>query len=56
MPESDRARQALANHSNPVLKPFADRPGKAGKPHKLVIVAIVNALWETRKSWDCQVG
>ena len=51
----------VASHHNPVLKRFADRLRAAGKPHKVVIIAvarklvtIVNALCKTRKSWGCQ--
>jgi len=46
----------VASHHNPVLKTFADRLRKAGKPHKVVIVAvarklvtIVNALYKARQ-------
>ncbi len=53
----------VACHHNPALKTFADRLRKAGKPHKVVIIAvarklvtIVNALCKTRKSWDGQAG
>ena len=51
----------VASHHNPALKRFADRLRAAGKPHKVVIiavarkrVAIVNALCKTRRSWVCQ--
>ena len=51
----------VASHHNPVLKRFADRLRAAGKPHKVVIIAvarklvtIVNALCKTRRSWVCQ--
>jgi len=51
----------VAGHHNPVLKRFADRLRAAGKPRKVVIIAvarklvtIVNALCKTRKSWGCQ--
>ena len=51
----------VASHHNPVLKTFADRLRKAGKPHKVVIVAvarklvtIVNALYKARQKWTSQ--
>jgi len=53
----------VASHHNPALKTFADRLRKAGKPHKVVIIAvarklvtIANALCKTRKSWDDQAA
>ncbi len=51
----------VACHHNPVLKTFADRPRDAGKPHKVVIVAvarklvtIVNALCKSQQKWPSQ--
>lgn len=51
----------VASIHNPVLKAFADRLRAAGKPHKVVIiavarklVAIVNALCKSRQKWDSQ--
>jgi transposase len=51
----------VASHHNPVLKPFADRLRAAGKPHKVVIIAvarklvtIVNALCKSRQNWTAQ--
>lgn len=48
----------VASHHNPVLKLFADRLRAAGKPHKVVIIAvarklltIVNALCKSRQIW-----
>lgn len=34
----------LPSHHNPVLKPFADRLRKAGKPHKVIITAVARKL------------
>ncbi|WP_240637889.1 transposase [Paracoccus aestuarii] len=34
----------VAAHHNPSLKPFADRLGKAGKPHKVIITAAAGKL------------
>ena len=52
----------VATHHNPVLKPFADRLRKAGKPHKVIITAvarklvtIANALCKSRQSWAAQI-
>lgn len=49
----------VASHHNPVLKAFANRLRDAGKPHKVVIVAvarklvtIVNALCKSRRKWS----
>jgi transposase len=51
----------VASHHNPVLKPFADRLRAAGKPHKVVIIAlarklvtIVNALCKSRRNCGAQ--
>lgn len=51
----------VASHHNPVLKAFADRLRAAGKPHKVVIiavarklVAIANAMCKSRQKWQCQ--
>jgi transposase len=51
-----------AAHHNPVLKPFADRLGKAGKPHKVIIAEVVrkfltsaNALCKSHQSWAAQI-
>jgi len=48
----------VASHHNPVLKTFADRLRKAGKPHKVIITAvarklvtIANALCKSRQNW-----
>jgi len=48
----------VAAHHNAVLKAFADRLRKAGKPHKVVITAvarklvtIANALCKSRQKW-----
>jgi len=48
----------VASYHNPVLKPFADRLRKAGKPHKVVstavarkLVTIANALCKARQTW-----
>ncbi|MCP4933913.1 MAG: IS110 family transposase [bacterium] len=49
----------VASHHNPVLKIFADRLRKAGKPHKVIITAvarklvtIVNALCKSGQKWQ----
>lgn len=51
----------VASYHNPVLKPFADRLRKAGKPHKVVITAvarklvtIANALCKSRQNWNAK--
>lgn len=48
----------VASYHNPVLKVFADRLRDAGKPHKLIIIAvarklvtIANALCKSRQTW-----
>ncbi len=48
----------VASHHNPVLKVFADRLRAAGKPHKVVVIAvarkrvtIANALCKPRLTW-----
>lgn len=48
----------VASHHNTVLKAFADRLRKAGKPHKVVITAvarklvtIANAVCKSRQNW-----
>lgn len=48
----------VASHHNPVLKVFADRLRAAGKPHKVVITAVVrklvtiaNALCKSHQKW-----
>lgn len=48
----------VASHHNPTLKVFATRLRKAGKPHKVIIVAvarklvtIANALCKSRQMW-----
>lgn len=53
----------VASHHNPALKRFADRLRAAGKPHKVVIVAvarklvtIVNALCRSGQKWACQAS
>lgn len=53
----------VATHHNPVLKSFADRLRKAGKPHKVIITAvarklvtIANALCKSRQSWVAQIN
>lgn len=53
----------VASHHNPVLKSFADRLRAAGKPHKVIIVAvarklvtIVNALCKSQQKWISQPG
>lgn len=57
-----QAALVAANH-NPVLKSFADRLRKAGKPHKVIITAvarklvtIANALCKSRKTWTAHTG
>src|SRR3546814_8855376 len=47
-----------AAHHNPTMKTFADRLRNAGKPHKVIIIAIArkqitlaNALSKTRQKW-----
>lgn len=51
----------VASHHNPVLKTFADRLRAAGKPHKVVIIAVarklvtlVNALVKSGQKWAPQ--
>jgi len=51
----------VASHHNPVLKIFADRLRTAGKPHKVVIIAvarklvtIANALAKSGQNWTAQ--
>lgn len=51
----------VASHHNPALKIFADRLRAAGKPHKVVIIAvarklvsIANALCKSRQKWTAQ--
>ena len=51
----------VASHHNPSLKIFADRLRKAGKPHKVIIVAvarklvtIVNTLCKSRQNWNIE--
>lgn len=34
----------VAAHHNPALKTFADRLRKAGKPHKVIIIAVARKL------------
>jgi len=53
----------VASIHNPVLRAFADRLRAAGKPHKVVIiavarklVAIVKALCKSRQKWDSQTA
>ncbi|MEM5500433.1 IS110 family transposase [Ahrensia kielensis] len=53
----------VASHHNPVLKKFADRLRKAGKPHKVIITAvarklvtIVNAMCKSRKKWQNMIA
>ena len=48
----------VASRHNPVLKPFAERLRKAGKPHKVIITAvarklviIANALCKKQQKW-----
>ncbi|AHD02210.1 transposase [Leisingera methylohalidivorans DSM 14336] len=52
-----------AAHHNPVQKPLADRLWKAGKPHKVIIIAIarkfatmVIALRKSRQKWAAQTA
>jgi hypothetical protein len=45
-----QAALAAACH-NPILKPVAQRLKARGKPHKLVIVAIANAILKTGTTW-----
>jgi transposase len=49
----------VASHHNPMLKVFADRLRKAGKPHKVIITAVArklviinNALCKRQQEWD----
>ena len=51
----------VAAHHNPTMKSFADRLRKAGKPHKVIIIAvarklitIANALCKNRQKWTAQ--
>jgi transposase len=51
----------VAAHHNPVLKIFATRLRKAGKPHKVIVTAvarklvtIANALCKSRQMWASQ--
>jgi transposase len=51
----------VASYHNPVLKAFADRLRKAGKPHKVIVTAvarklvtIANALCRSDQSWTDQ--
>ena len=51
----------VASYHNPVLKTFADRLRKAGKPHKVIVTAvarklvtITNALCRSGQSWKYQ--
>lgn len=53
----------VAAHHNPTLKAFAQRLREAGKPHKVIIIAvarklvtIANALCRSRKPWTAQSG
>lgn len=53
----------VASHHNPVLKVFADRLRAAGKPHKVVVIAvarklvtIANALCKSRLTWTNQAA
>ncbi len=53
----------VASHHNPVLTTFANRLRKAGKPHKVVIVAVArklvtfaNALCKSRQNWTVQTA
>ncbi len=53
----------VASHHNPLLKTFADRLRAAGKPHKVVIIAvarklvtIANALCKSRLKWSNQTA
>lgn len=48
----------VAAHHNPTMKTFADRLRNAGKPHKVIIIAVArklitlaNALTKTRQKW-----
>jgi transposase len=52
----------VASHHNPILKTFPDRLRTAGKPHKVVIIAvarklvtIVNALVKSGQNWTPQI-
>ncbi|PWG15759.1 IS110 family RNA-guided transposase [Salibaculum griseiflavum] len=51
----------VASHHNPILKTFADRLRDAGKPHKVIVIAvarklvtIVNALIKSGQKWSAQ--
>jgi transposase len=53
----------VASHHNPVLKTLADRLRAAGKPHKVVIIAVArklatvaNALCKTRQKRTAQAA
>ena len=53
----------VAAHHNPNLKTFADRLRKAGKPHKVIIIAVArklvtmaNALCKSRCTWTPQLA
>lgn len=53
----------VAAHYNPTLKTFADRLRKAGKPHKVIIIAVArklvtvaNALCKSRCTWTAQLA
>ncbi|MDN5569555.1 MAG: IS110 family transposase, partial [Paracoccus sp. (in: a-proteobacteria)] len=60
-----RCRRGAVTSSkpNPVLKVFADRLRAAGKPHKVVVIAvarklvtIANALCKSRLKWTNQAA
>ncbi|MEW9922496.1 IS110 family transposase, partial [Marimonas sp. MJW-29] len=51
----------VASQHNPILKNFADRLRDAGKPHKVIVIAvarklvtIVNALIKSGQKWSAQ--
>lgn len=52
----------VAAHHNPSLKAFADRLRKAGKPHKVIIIAvarklitIANAMVKSGQKWSAEL-
>jgi transposase len=52
----------VAAHHNPKLRHFAERLRQAGKPHKVIIIAVArklvtlaNALCKKRQKWAPQV-
>ncbi len=58
-----QAALMATSHHNPVPKTFADRLSNAGKPHKVIIIAvarklvtIANALCRARQKWTAQAA